>query len=148
MKKVFLLLSVFITFCLYLNAQDSLQQFVGKYKFPQGSVVLEVDVVVTNSILQVNSILGNASLEKTGTDQFSMPSYNGTVIFIRNEAKKITGINIEVMNISLEGTREEKENNLINLPLPIYKSTFPIKYLPAMLLPEDKDLPISNLNLF
>lgn len=107
MKKVTLLLSLFIAVCFSLKAQDSLQQYVAKYKFPEGSAVTEVTVALENGSLMVNSSLGNAALEKTDTDKFTMPAYNGTVVFTRNEAKKITGIKIDVMNISLEGTREE-----------------------------------------
>jgi hypothetical protein len=139
MKKNVLFLCLFIISCLYLKAQDSLQQYTAKYKFAQGSIVTEVDVVLDNGVLQVNSTMGNALLEKTTADQFTIPLYNGTVVFIRNEAKKITGIKIDVMNINLEGTREEKENSIINMPAPIYKTTFPIKYLPAMLGEEFED---------
>ncbi|MEY2917256.1 MAG: hypothetical protein RIS73_970, partial [Bacteroidota bacterium] len=103
------------------------------------ALIPEVDVVLDNGILQVNSSMGNALLEKTTADHFTIPLYNGTVVFIRNEAKKITGIKIDVMNINLEGTREEKENSIINMPAPIYKTTFPIKYLPAMLGEEFED---------
>jgi hypothetical protein len=107
MKKFTLLFSLFIAVCFSLKAQDSLQQYVAKYKFPEGSAVTEVTVALENGALMVNSAMGNAALDKTGADQFTMPAYNGTVVFTRNEAKKITGIKIDVMNISLEGTREE-----------------------------------------
>jgi hypothetical protein len=139
MKKNVLFLCLFIISCLYLKAQDSLQQYTAKYKFAQGSIVTEVDVVLDNGVLQVNSTMGNALLEKTKAEQITKTLYNGTVVFIRNEAKKITGIKIDVMNINLEGTREEKENSIINMPAPIYKTTFPIKYLPAMLGEEFED---------
>jgi hypothetical protein len=139
MKKNIFFLSLFISSCLYLKAQDSLQQYTARYKFAQGALITEVDVVLDNGILQVNSSMGNALLEKTSADQFTIPLYNGTVVFIRNEAKKIIGIKIDVMNINLEGIREEKENSIINMPAQIYKTTFPIKYLPAMLGEEFED---------
>lgn len=139
MKKLLFLLVLSFAIVISLKAQDSLQQYVAKYKFPQGSVVSEVDVILENGNLMVNSTMGSASLEKTAADQFNMPSYNGTVVFTRNEAKKITGIKIDVMNILLEGTREEKEFNNIKMPVPIYKSTFPMKFLPAMLIQEEED---------
>ncbi len=107
MKKITILLPVFITSCLYLKAQDSLQQYGAKYKFPQGSMVSHVTVVLENGILQLNSSIGKTALEKTGTDQFSTIAYNGTVLFLRNNAKKITGIKFDVMNISLEGLKVE-----------------------------------------
>ncbi len=126
MKKVTLFLSLFIAVCFSLKAQDSLQQYVAKYKFPDGSAVTEVTVALENGILMVNSAMGNAALEKTTTfDQFTILAYNGTVIFTRNETKKVTGIKIEVMNISLEGTREESAGGsdyermrIPRLPLP------------------------------
>jgi hypothetical protein len=139
MKKNIFFLSLFISSCLYLKAQDSLQQYTARYKFAQGALITEVDVVLDNGILQVNSSMGNALLEKTSADQFTIPLYNGTVVFIRNEAKNIIGIKIDVMNINLEGIREEKENSIINMPAQIYKTTFPIKYLPAMLDEEFED---------
>lgn len=142
MKKFTLLLSIGIVYCISVKAQDSLQHYVAKYKFPQGSMVTEVDVVLDNGVLMVNSTMGNAAIERSTGDEFTMPSYNGTVVFIRNEAKKITGIKINVMNISLEGSREQKENGIIKMPVPIYQSTFPMKFLPSMLTGEAEDLPI------
>ena len=142
MKKFAFLLSIGIIYCITLKAQDSLQHYVAKYKFPQGSMVTEVDVVMENGVLMVNSTMGSAAIERSTGDEFTMPSHNGTVVFTRNEAKKITGIKIDVMNISLEGIREQKENSIIKMPVPIYKSTFPMKFLPSMLTGEAEDLPI------
>ncbi len=106
MKKITLTVLFCFAICLILKAQDSLQVYVAKYKFPEGSSVSEVDVVVENNVLQINSSIGSAPLVKTAADTFSMPSYNdGIVIFTRNEAKKVTGIKIDVMNVSLVGTR-------------------------------------------
>lgn len=137
MKKYTLLLTVFIVSCLSLKAEESFQEYVARYRFPQGSAINEVNVVFENGILTLSSALGSASIEKTSDDHFNIPNYKGTAVFVRNAAKKITGIKIEVLNISLEGNREEKESPVIIMPTPIYKSTFPIKYLPAMLLEED-----------
>jgi hypothetical protein len=150
MKKVTIFLFIFIASGLYLKAQDSLQQYVAKFKFPQGSVVTEINVALDNGILTLTSSMGNAAIEKAGTDQFTIPAYNGTATFTRNEAKKVSGLKIEVMGILLEGTKEEKESvggNSIP-PLPIYKSTFPMKYLPSMLIPEDEGSPSEVPDLF
>jgi hypothetical protein len=140
MKKIMLSLLILIVACLTVKAQDSLQQYVAKYKFPDGSAVTEVDVVLENGVLQINSSMGSSGLDKTTLDTFSIPSYNGIVIFTRNETKKITGIKIDVMNISLEGIREEKENILNNFPpAPINKFRFPLKNIPALMLQEEVD---------
>ncbi|WP_460553544.1 hypothetical protein [Ferruginibacter profundus] len=131
MKKFTILFTVFIASCLTIKAEESLGQYAARYKFPQGSVISEVNVVFENGVLHLNSSLGTTSLETTGDDKFYMPANSGTVTFLRNEGKKITGIKFAVQNISLEGSKEEKSTD-IDVP-PVYKSTFPIKNLPAML---------------
>jgi hypothetical protein len=150
MKKFTLLFSILIITGITIKAQDSLQQYVAKYKFPPSSVVSEVNIVLENGALQVTSAMGNAALEKVEADKFSIPAYSGTVVFKRNEAKKITGIKIDIesMNISIEGVREEKDSSSINAPIPSYKPIFPIKYLPVVLLQEDERVPILNRDLF
>jgi Tfp pilus assembly protein PilE len=141
MKKISLLVTVAIVSCLSLKAEESLQQYAAKYKFPQGSPVTEVNIVFENGMLRLNSSIGNTTLEKTGDDQFYMPANSGTVQFIRNSAKKITGIKFDVQNISADGNREEKDGDIA--PTPLYRSTFPIKNLPAMLQMEAGDSPIA-----
>ena len=132
MKRVTLLTSIFFVSCLSLKAQDPFQQYVAKYKFPQGSAVTEVNVTLENGNLLLNSTLGNASVEKTETDKFYIPSLSATATFVRNDAKKITGIKIEMKGSLLDGTREDKSLNVNSTPIPVPASTFPIKYLPAI----------------
>jgi hypothetical protein len=139
MKKVTILVSLFVIACLSLRAEETLQQYAAKYKFPQGSAISEVNVVFENGLLQLNSSMGNSSLEKTADDKFYMPANSGTIAFIRNDAKKITGIKFDVQHISIDGTKEEKEISGTVEPVPMYKSTFPIKNLPAMLTVEIED---------
>jgi hypothetical protein len=142
MKKVTLFLSAFIICSLYVRAQDSLQQYVAKYKFPQGSVVQEINVVMENGTLSLNSSMGTAAIEKIAVDTFAISSYNGTAVFTRNEAKKISGIKIEVMGINLEGVKESKETisgGAVQPVLPVNTSTFPMRYLPSMLTGDDEE---------
>ena len=143
MKKVTLLLLLFTATFLYVQAQDSLQQYTAKYKFPQGTVVSEVTVALdsASNTLSITSSMGNAPLEKTGTDVFAMTTYNGTVTFTRNEAKKVNGIKIEVMGMLLEGTKEEKELGGLTPIISLPKTTFPMKFLPTVLIQEDEGLP-------
>lgn len=136
MKKVTFLIFAFIICGLYLRAEDPLQQYVARYKFPPGSVVSEINVVLDNGVLTLTSAMGITAVEKTAAaDTFSIPSYNGTAVFTRTEGKKIHGLKIDVKGITLEGIREEKENlgGSVSPALPVNKSTFPLKYLPAML---------------
>jgi hypothetical protein len=131
MKKVTLLIAVFIVACFSLKAEESLQQYAAKYKFPQGSVISELNVVFDKGALSASSTLGNSIIEKKNGDHFNLTNYKGTAIFVRNEAKKITGIKVEINGVTVEGTREEKDSS-VNLPVPVYQSTFPMKNLPAM----------------
>jgi hypothetical protein len=137
MKKVTFFFLTFIVCSLYLHASDPLQQYVARYKFPPGSVLTEINVVLDNGVLSLTSPMGNAVIEKSGsTDTFSIISYNGTAVFTRNESKKVNGLKIDVMGVSLEGIKEERENagsGSVLPALPVSRSTFPMKYLPAML---------------
>jgi hypothetical protein len=134
MKKITLLFTVFVIACFSLKAEESLQQYAAKYKFPQGSLISELNIVFDKGALSVSSTLGSSTIEKKNGDHFNLTTYKGTAVFVRNEAKRITGIKVEINGVTVEGTREEKDMNLTNLPVPIYQSTFPIKNLPAMLV--------------
>lgn len=135
MKKVTLFILGFIICSLYLHAADPLKEYTGKYRFSAGSVITEVNVVFDNGVLSLTSSMGATAIQKATADTFSIPNYNGTAIFTRNEQKKINGIKIDVMGISLEGVKEEKETigSTVMPPLPINKTPFPMKYLPSML---------------
>jgi hypothetical protein len=148
MKKVTLIASLFFVSCLSAHAQDPFQQYVAKYKFPQGSAVSEVNITMENGNLLLSSTLGNTPIEKTDTDKFYIPSLSATATFVRNEAKKVTGIKIDLKGTLLDGTREDKSATSTNVPLPMYKSTFPIKFLPAMGIQGEEGEPSSTEDLF
>ncbi len=108
MKKIFLFLVVMISF-LAANAQtDSLQQYTGKYKFPEGSVVTEITVTLDAGVLTANSVMGSSELRKSNGDVFEIVVYGGTATFKRNEEKKITGVNVVVGDINMDGTKSEE----------------------------------------
>ena len=67
MKKIFL--SLFILFGFITgNAQtDSLQQYTGKYKFPDGSPVAEITVSADNGALMASSAMGSTEFKPTST---------------------------------------------------------------------------------
>jgi hypothetical protein len=89
------------------NVTDSLNMYVGKYTFGEGSPIAELTVVVEGNKLVLKSNLGNAELEKgNASDEFTIPSYKGTAAFIRNEAKKVSGIHINAMGRVLDGEKD------------------------------------------
>ena len=107
MKKFFLSLIVLTVF-LNVNAQtDSLQQYTGKYKFPDGSPVTEITVTLENGVLSANSAMGSSELKKTEGDVFEIVAYGGLATFKRNAENKISSVLIQVGDINMEGTKSE-----------------------------------------
>lgn len=92
-----------------VNAQtDSLQQYTGKYKFPDGSVVTEIIVTLDSTVLTANSAMGSTELKKIEGDVFEIVVYGGTATFKRNTENKISGVQILVGDINMEGTKTEE----------------------------------------
>lgn len=108
MKKT--LLSLFVVLCFSAaHAQaDSLQEYTGKYKFPEGSPVTEIGVIIENASLVATSAMGNSELKKTDSkDVFEIVAYGGTATFKRNGDGKVNLVLIQVQDISMEGTKSE-----------------------------------------
>ncbi|MBS1511868.1 MAG: hypothetical protein JST86_13560 [Bacteroidetes bacterium] len=139
MKKVTLLLSVFIASCMYIKAEDVCpQQYTAKYKLPTGCSIGDVSVFMENGTLHLNCLLGSTTLEITGDDKFYMPANSGTIVFLRNDAKRITGIRMDIQNLSVEGIKEERD---ADVTAPVIKPTFPIRNLPAGMIQGDEGSP-------
>lgn len=123
MKKI-LFAFILATGFIVANAQtDSLHEYTGKYRFPEGSPVTEISVIIENGILTATSAMGNSELKKTDTkDVFEVVVYSGLATFKRNGENKITGLLIQVQDINMEGTKEEGNTLYSNRPrtLPIH----------------------------
>lgn len=109
MKKLMMICLLLGTVSLVsAQAKDStLQDFVGKYKFPEGSVVTEVTVSMEGEGLIMGSSIGNSTLVKISEDLFSLTAYDGTAKFNRDSNKKVVGVSINAGGYALEGTRSE-----------------------------------------
>ncbi len=108
MKKMAFLLMAMMGFGFMAQAQtDSLQQYTGKFSFPEGSIVSYVTISVDGAKLVFSSDKGSGSLEKVATDSFSIPEYQGTGKFVRNADKVITSVVIDVMGYHLEGIKDK-----------------------------------------
>jgi hypothetical protein len=108
------MLKIFFGICLLLassviNAQtDSLQEYTGKYRFPDGSPVTEIGVVVESGILTATSMMGNSELKKTDNkDIYEIVAYGGTATFKRGDDGKIKTMRVQVQDVDMEGTKEE-----------------------------------------
>ena len=113
MKKVFLSLFILFSF-ITVNAQtDSLQQYTGKFKFPDGSPVTEITVTVENGLLMAGSAMGSTEFKPTSTvDVFEIVAYGGTATFKKKEGK-VTSLQIQVGDVNMEG--EKTEGIVLNL---------------------------------
>ena len=108
MRKIVLLFLMAVAFS-NVNAQvDSLQEYTGKYTFPEGSPVTEIGVIVENGVLTATSVMGNSELRKTDSkDAFELVAYSGLATFKRNADNKITSLLIQVQDINMEGMKAE-----------------------------------------
>ncbi len=109
MKKI-LLSAIATLFIVSLNAQESpkpsLSDFVGKYAFPEGSVVPEVDVTLDNNALMMSSAAGSSVLTEIGVDSFQIVEFSGIAVFKRGEDKKVNAVHIEAMGYILDGQKK------------------------------------------
>ena len=112
MRK-FLLFFVALGSCFILSAQqtpqaDSLKEYTGKYKFPEGSEVTEIKVGIENNILWTYSDKGNSELKRIEKDMFEVVQYTGTATFKRDENGKVIGLHIEVGNLIMDGKKSDE----------------------------------------
>lgn len=107
MRKLFML-SFLVLAAFAVNAQtDTLQQYTGKYKFPEGSVVSEINVTVESGVLMAGSVMGNTELKKTEGDVFEIVNFGGTATFKRNTEGKIISVRVQVSDVDMEGVKQE-----------------------------------------
>ncbi len=87
---------------------STLQEYTGKFKFPEGSPVTEITMVIENGILMGQAALGNSEYKKTETkDVFDIVAYTGVATYKRNVEGKIIGMRIQVQDLDMEGTKSE-----------------------------------------
>lgn len=108
MKKLILSFLVLVSVIAVHAQTDSLQEYTGKYKFPEGSPVNEIGVIVENGVLTATSAMGNSEFKKTDTkDVFEVVAFGGSATFKRNAEGKITTLLIQVQDITMEGSKSE-----------------------------------------
>ena len=93
-----------------VNAQDApkppLSDFVGKYVFPEGSVVPDVTVALSGEALTISSAAGNSALTELGRDSFTIVEFSGLAAFKRGEDKKVNAVHIEAQGYVLDGQKQ------------------------------------------
>lgn len=112
MKQKLLFLCMVLSFFTLSQAQTVpaadtlLRQYLGKYSFPDGSVVAEVTVTLDSGILTMTSTAGISPLEKQSDDLFTIIQFQGTAKFNRDSTRKVIGVSIDAMGYQLEGKKE------------------------------------------
>jgi hypothetical protein len=89
------------------NPADSLKEYTGKYKFPEGAPFPEVTIVLENGILTASSVAGSSELKRREGDVFDIVAYGGTATFKRNEEKKVNKVQVQVNDLDVEGEKTE-----------------------------------------
>lgn len=89
------------------TSDSTLKQYTGTYKFPEGSVVAEISVMIDGGGLVMTAPVGSSPLEKREEDLFFIVQFQGTAKFNRDASRKVTGVTINAMGYVLEGSRTE-----------------------------------------
>ena len=109
MKKRFVLVALLFSATLYAAAQasGSLNEYVGKYTFPEGSFVTSAEIKLLDSVLSVSSSQGGSPLQKRGKDTFALTAFDGGMMyFFRNSSGQVARVKVEVDDVLLEGTKD------------------------------------------
>jgi hypothetical protein len=110
MKKVLILIFAIAAFN-FANGQsapaDSLKEYTGKYKFPDGTPFAEVTIAIENGGLTATSAAGGSELKRREGDIFDIVAYGGTAIFKRNDDKKIVKLQVQVNDLDVEGEKAD-----------------------------------------
>jgi hypothetical protein len=109
MKQVLLFAGLFMTLAVYAQ-KSPLTEYPGTYKVGTGDAAEDTKVELRDDKLTISGRAGSANLSLQKPDTFSVDEYGGEVIFLRNPAKQIAGIkvNIPAGNIDIEGVRVEE----------------------------------------
>jgi len=109
MKK-FILFILAPIFFISANAQSDpkppLSDFVGRYVFPEGSVLPDVTVALSGEALTMTSARGSSNLTELGRDTFTIVEFSGVAVFKRGEDKKVNGVHIEAQGYVLDGQKQ------------------------------------------
>lgn len=105
MKKLFF--SLLCMVAMSASAQDStLKEYVGKYIFPEGSIVPSAEVTLSNNVLTVNSTQGSSVMQKLAKDTFALVSFDGVAYYARNKDGQVSGVKVLVGEYVLDGVKE------------------------------------------
>ena len=125
MKKLFAFGITFLCFAMvsFAQADTTGKDLVGRYIFPDGSVVADVTVNFDNGALTMISSAGTSDLVKQKVDLYTIVSFQGNAAFRRDSAsKKVLGVVIDAMGYHLEGVKDSaSKTTYVPLKVPAEK---------------------------
>lgn len=112
MKKIF---SFLLFLCLITSIRSQtppeakLAHYTGVFVFPEGSVVPDVEVILADSVLSMNSVAGSSVINQVGVDTFYIVEFDGIAIFYRDESNEVIKVHIEAGGYILDGEKKKAE---------------------------------------
>jgi hypothetical protein len=86
---------------------DAKIEYVGKYKFDDNSPIPDITVTIKNGELYGDTEQGGAALKFSKVkDTFDISGYDGTCTFKRTAEGKISGVNLKVQGMDMNGTKQ------------------------------------------
>src|SRR5678810_298541 len=86
--------------------------FVGRYVFPEGSVVPDVTVALSGEALTMTSAAGSSNLTELGRDTFTIVEFSGVAVFKRGDDKKVNGVHIDCLLYTSDAADERSSVDL------------------------------------
>ena len=112
MKKMCLFLLIIVATQMNVNAQNKqgLEDYVGRYVLPAGSLVDDAVITIVNdSVLNISASAGTSDLQYVDGEEYSLPQYGGTIVFVRDESNHIKGFKISIPMAGIESLEAQKE---------------------------------------
>lgn len=107
MNKIVAIIAFAFAFSLSALAQDApLDNYIGKYNFPEGSPVTSVELKVVDGVLMGESQMGPATFKRIEKDMFAVIEHNAVAEFKRNADGKVISVTVTVDTLVMEGTKE------------------------------------------
>lgn len=111
MRKILLFIVLALSFSgIKAQVKTNLQEYVGRYIFPEGSLTESAVIsIVNDTILNISASIGECNLRYSKQDAFDLPQYGGDIIFYRNATNNIEGFKISIPMAGIENLDAQKD---------------------------------------
>ena len=85
----------------------ALKEYTGRYVFPDGSAVTEINVTIESGLLYASSEQGSSELKQLEKDVFEVVAYTGKATFKRDENGKVSGVYVVIGDMIMDGRKAD-----------------------------------------